>query len=151
MNRHHTGSGRRTVIPPDWAAHHRGAADQTHLVTCSIRHPKAGTPGTFNATTGGYVGASTAAAHFTGPCRVTDVIRAKGLRVIASEEIPEAGYMLILAVGDAPEVTVDDIVTFPQVDDNGDPTLVGKTMAVDSIRRSSLSFERVLFCSENQS
>lgn len=148
--RHHTGSGRRQVIPTDWAEHHRPTATAALNATCSIRHT-GGTQGTFNAGTGTYTGGSANAAHYTGVCGVADLPAAERALVIASEEVPSVGYRLDLPIDAAPELRVDDIVTITSVDDNGDPSLVGKVLSVESIHRSSLAFNRAAFCTENQS
>jgi hypothetical protein len=138
------------VIPTGWSDAHRPVVDQTHVSVCSIRHP-GGTAGTFDPDTLQYVGGTANAAHFAGPCRVEDLPADEQFRVVADEQIPLVGYVVILAYDAAPAAKVDDIVTITTVDDNGDPTLVGKQLVVDSIKRSSLAWERVLICTENQS
>lgn len=137
------------VIPDGWAAHHRPTVDATHLSSCNVRHP-GGTAGTFNPATGNDDGGSANSPHYTGPCRVEDLPADEQFRVVAGEEVPTVGYAVILAYDAASGVKVDDIVTITGVDDNGDPSLVGKSLVVDSIKRSSLAWERVLVCTENQ-
>lgn len=149
MRRQHTGRGTRSgVVGPDWARAHRTTASATHTAACSIRHA-GGTTGTINPTTG--VRETTAnTAHYTGPCAVTQLPGDQTPQA-GEETVPTTVYTVALDWDAAPAVRVGDIVTITAAGPNGDPTLTGVRLQVDSIDRDSLAWERILRCSENQS
>lgn len=118
--------------------------------TCTIRAP-GGTPGTFNKTIGEYVGGSTPAPHFTGACSVEDLPAAERSLLAADEQIPAVGYLVTLAHNAAPATAVGHVVTITAPGPNGDPTLAGTELRVESIERGSRTWTRALICTENQS
>lgn len=145
MLRHHTGSGRRSVIPADWSAHHRGVVRQTWTGGCTIHHPgQAPASGTLDPESGEYPPAAAAAAHFTGACRV-QVQLTTGQSESAGEQVTVAGYLVVVDQS-ADAVKVDDVVTITRVDDNGDPTLFGRRLTVTGVARGTLTWERDLTC-----
>lgn len=149
MRRQHTGRGTGTgVIGPDWSRAHRAAASGTHTAGCSIRH-QGSTTGPIDPATG--VRSSTAnPAHYTGSCAVTQ-LPADQTPEAGEETVPTTVYIVALDWDAAPATRVGDIVTVTGAGPNGDPTLTGVHLRVDSIARDSLAWERVLRCSENQS
>lgn len=146
MQRHHAGSGRRTVIPTDWSAHHRPVVASTHTSTVTLRHA-GGTRGTFNDATGQWTN-TPHAAYFTGLARVQVLDAGEQDRAAGEQQVSTLGYAVMLdesvnamQLGDVCEVTA--------VDDNGDDWLVGRELTVESIEGSSLHWERRLICSDN--
>lgn len=148
MNRQSTGRG-TAVIHPDFTAALRTRADATHTTTCSIRHT-GGVVGSFNEATG-KKDVIPFAPHFVGACLVERLPASETDPVAGDEQVPTLTYTVAVGAEDALSTVTGDLVTFTAVDDNGDGTLVGKVMTVDSIDRDSITAERVFRCSENQS
>lgn len=146
MLRHHTGSGRREVIPDDWSAHHRQLLAGTRGATVTLRH-QGGTQGAFNKTTGKY-DYTPSAAYFTGPARVQVLPGAEQERVAGEQEVSTLGYAVMLdhAVDD---MQLADLVTVTAIDDNGDAWLVGRQLTVTAMESGSLHWERRLLCTDN--
>ena len=155
MQRHHNGSGRRTVITEDWSAHHRPVMAGTHTATVSLRRP-GGTPGVFDPVTGTFP-STPFAAYYTGPARVQKLSLggAEQIRLAGDQEVSTLGYAVMLdhtledteTFGTA--VQLDDVCQVTEVDDNGDETLVGRELIVGAIERGSLHWERRLLCTDN--
>lgn len=151
MLRHHTGSGRRTVIPADWSAHHRPIVDSTHTATVELRRP-GGTKGEFIESTGTY-GTVPFPPYYgagaTEPNARIQVLPANAQeKQAADQEISTLGYavMLDFAVVGA---QLDDLVKVVAVGDNGDAWLVGRELTVTSIEGGSLHWERRLLATDN--
>ena len=146
MQRHHTGSGRRRVIPDDWSAHHRPVANSTHGATVTLRRP-GGTPGEFDPETGTYA-TEPYAPYFTGPARVQVLSVGTAEQLAAEQQVSTLGYAVMLdhAVDD---MQLTDLVAVTAVDGNGDPWLVGRVLTVASIEGGSLHWERRLVCTDN--
>lgn len=146
MQRHHVGSGRRTVIPADWSAHHRGLLAGTRTATVTLRRP-GGTPGAFDPNTG--TSTSTPfAAYYTGPARIQVLPSNDQVRMAGEQESSTLGYQVTLdheVIG----VQLDDLLTVTAVDDNGDDELVDRELTVQSIERGSLHWERRLLCTDD--
>lgn len=137
------------VIPTGWSAAHRPTTEGTHTSVCTIRHPGR-TVGAFDPATGTYPGLARAG-HYTGPCRVQRLPALEQTPEVADEQVPTVGYIVAVAWDAAPGVAVGDVVTITSPGPNGDPTLAGVDLVVGSFARGSLSWERVLRCTENQS
>lgn len=146
MQRHHTGSGRRTVITPDWSAHHRPILDGTRTATVALRRP-GGTPGAFDPATGTYP-STPFPAYYTGPARVQVLPANDQVRLLAEQQVSTLGYQVTLDY-EVAGVQLDDLLAVTAVDDNGDDDLVGRDLTVESIERGSLHWERRLLCTDN--
>lgn len=144
MRRHHAGSGRRSVIGAAWSAHHRPVVAGTLTATCEIRHP-GGTQGDFDPTTGTRP-TTPHPAHYAGPCRVQVLPALEQEALTGDQQVTTVGYRVTITYDDAPELDVDDLVKITAVDDNGDPTLVGQVLKVQSFARGSLAWERDISC-----
>ncbi len=147
MRRHHHGSGRLAVIPKDWSAAHRPVAEGRFTATCQIRKP-GGTTGDFDPATGTRP-TTPYAAHYTGPCSVQVLPALEQEAVTGTQEITTVGYRVSIAHDVASALAVDDLVKITTVDDNGDATLVERTLKVRSFTRGSLAWERDLICSDS--
>lgn len=143
MNRHHTGSGRRAVIPADWATHHQPVVEKTMLdATVTLRDPAAVTgPAGWNDATE-QVTKTTAGPYWTGGARI-QVLNQQGRQPVAADD-PEtaAGYLVVVpaAVG---SVLEGHLVKVTKSDD---PLLTDRTMRVVMVARGSHRWERDLFC-----
>lgn len=142
MQRHHTGSGRRRVIPLDWSAHHRGILDDTRDATVTLRRP-GGTGGTFNRTTGQYDGQTPNVAYYTGLARIQVLPAIQQETQAAEQELSTLAYAVMLddAIG---SIQLDDLVKVTAMDDNGDAALVGAELQVSAVEGGSLHWERRL-------
>lgn len=147
MQRHHTGSGRRTVIPEGWSAHHRPALASTHSATVELRHA-GGTPGTFDRETGKWTGGTSITPYFTGPARVQILPGAEQEAIAGEQEVTTLGYAVMLGHALA-EMQLTDLAKVTAVDSNGDTWLVGRELTVTSIESGSLHWERRLLCTDN--
>lgn len=146
MRRHHTGSGRRTVIPADWAVHHRPVAAASHTATISLRHP-GGTRGAFNKTTGTWA-TTPYAAYYTGPARVQVLATGDQVRMAGEQEVSTLGYAVMLGHA-VSGMQLEDLCTVTAVDDNGDAWMVGRQLTVKTIESGSLHWERRLLCTDD--
>jgi hypothetical protein len=145
MQRHHTGSGRRAVIPADWSAHHRPVFDTTHTATVTLRRP-GGTQGAFDPATGTW-GNTPATAYFTGPARIQLLSDSEQNRMAGEQEVSTLGYAVMLDHA-VTGVQIDDVLKVTAVDDNGDTGLVNRELSVEAIVRGSLHWERRLLCTD---
>jgi hypothetical protein len=146
MLRHHTGSGRRRVIPTDWSAHHRPVLATTRTATVTLRAP-GGTAGVFDPVTG--TSSNTPfAAYYTGTARI-QVVSVFGHDVLAAEqEVSTLRYAVTLD-SVVSGVALGHLVRVTAVDDNGDVDLVGRDLTVEGILRGSLHWERRLICTDD--
>lgn len=139
----HTGRPGTEVLPAAWSTGHRPAVEAALTAACSIRHP-GGTAGGFNATTG----ASTTtpfAAHYAGPCSVEVLPALEQAAVTGDQQVTTLGYRVTVAYDAAPALKVGDLVTITAVDANGDPSLVGQVLKVQSFARGSVAWERDIY------
>lgn len=137
---HHTGSGRRQVIPTDWAAHHRPVAEGTMLGRISLRRA-GGTDGGWDDETD-QVKVTPHAPYATNvPARIQAL----------------AGQARVIQLADDTEVIADYLVAIPadQVVEPGhlvdatttdDVALTDRTLTVVQVVRGTERFERDLFC-----
>jgi len=146
--RHAQGRPGTRVIPADWSATHRPVTAKTMTATCSIRHP-GGTPGEFDPETG-----TTPVVPYPphAPALSTriQVLSLQDQEAIAGDEqVSTVAYLVTIDATAAAELALDDLVKVDTVDANGDPTLVGRELSVDSLTRGSLVWERDLICTDN--
>lgn len=139
MRRHHAGSGRRAVIPTDWAATHRPVAEGTMLGRISLREP--GTHQVWSDADEQNIAVPLDPYATAVPARVQAL----------------AGQARVFQFADDTEVIADYLVTVPVshvvagghlVDVTGcdDPDLAGRTLRVEKAVRGTELFERDLFC-----
>lgn len=139
MRRHHTGSGRRSVIPTDWAAAHQPVAEGTMLGRVSLREP--GTQQVWSDAEDQNVAVPKTPYATAVPARVQAL----------------AGQARVIQLADDTEVMADYLVTVPaarvvagghlvDVTTADDPDLVGRTLRVEKAVRGTERFERDLFC-----
>lgn len=151
MQRHHTGSGRRRVIPDDWSAHHRPVLAGTRDATIELRHP-GGTQGAFNKATGKYDFAPNAAYYglnATGPnARIQVLPGDEQERVAGEQEVTTLGYAVMLDHA-VDGMQLGDVVRVAAMADNGDPWMVDRELTVTSIEGGSEHWERRLLCTDN--
>lgn len=146
MLRHHTGSGRRAVIPADWSGHHRGVLDGTRTATVALR-PPGGTPGVFDPATGTKPN-TPFPTYYTGTARIQVLDAGEQDRVVAEQQVSTLGYAVTLD-HEVSGIELGHLVRITEVDDNGDATLVGRDLTVESIERGSLHWERRLLCTDD--
>lgn len=146
MQRHHTGSGRRRVIPADWSAHHRPVLAGTRGATVSLRHP-GGTQGAFNKTTGKY-DYTPSSAYFTGPARIQVLPGDEQERVAGEQQVTTLGYAVMLDHA-VDGMQLGDVVLITAMADNGDEWMVDRELTVTSIEGGSEHWERRLLCTDN--
>ncbi|WP_248582597.1 DUF6093 family protein [Nocardioides sp. InS609-2] len=139
MKRHHTGSGRRAVIPDDWAAHHAPVAEGTMLDgTIALREP--GTVQTWSDELERNV-ATPKTPYFTGGCRIQAL----------------TGQARVIAVAEDDETIADYLITVPRdvepleghlarVTAVDDAVLINRTLRVERVVRGTQRFERDIFC-----
>lgn len=151
MQRHHTGSGRRTAIPADWSAHHRQILDGTRGATITLRRP-GGTQGEFDEETG--TRPTTPHAPYYGDGATEPNARLQVLpsdeqeQTAGEQEITTLGYAVMLDHA-LTGMQLGDLCKITAVDDNGDAWLVGRELTVTSIESGSLHWERRLLCTDN--
>lgn len=146
MRRHHTGSGRRSVIPPAWSAHHRPAANSTHTAIVELRRP-GGTPGDFDRETGTPT-VTPHAPYYEGPARI-QLLPSETQEVDAAEqEISLTRYAVMLDAA-VTGFALEDLCQVTAVDDNGDTWLVGRELTVYAFESGSLHWERRLLCTDS--
>lgn len=139
MRRHHAGSGRRSVIPADWAAAHRPVAEGTMLGRVALREP--GTQQVWSDAEEQNVAVPKTPYATAVPARVQAL----------------AGQARVIQLADDTEVIADYLVVVPaahvvagghlvDVTTAADPDLVGRTLRVEKAVRGTELFERDLFC-----
>lgn len=140
MRRHHTGSGRRQVIPADWEASHRVVAEGTMRGRVSLRKP-----GSSGEEWSDELEQNVATPH---PPYASDV----PARILAL-----SGQARVVQLADDDEVIADYLVAIPagqvaetghlvDVTATGDPDLTGRTLRVEKVVRGTERFERDLYC-----
>lgn len=137
MRRHHTGSGRRHVIPATWSDDHAGILTDTYEATITIRNPQADTR-TFNDSTG-VTDTVASATAYTGPASLVLVSDPQLLQVVDQPDYTTLFQVLL------PEPTTgigDGYVV--HVNDSPDPMLDGKDLTIHGVLRGDRRFARVL-------
>lgn len=135
---------RTRVIPTGWSGHHRPVVAGTFTATCAIRRP-GGVPGVFDPETG-ETPTTAHDPHYTGGCRVQVLPSLEQEAVTGDQEVTTVGYRVSIGYNVTPDLAVGDLVKVTAVDDNGDPTLVDRSLRVESFSRGSLMWERDLVC-----
>jgi hypothetical protein len=135
------------VYGDGWADHHRPVVSQTQTATCTIR-PPGGTLGAFDPDTGERP-TTPYAAHYTGTCSVEALGAVEQEAITGSQELTSRIYRVTLDFDAAPDTDIGHLVTIGSVGRNGDPTLAGKTLTVESFVRGTTVWDRELLCSEN--
>lgn len=139
MRRHHAGSGRRQVIPADWAAAHRPVAEGTMRGRVALR--VAGTRQVWSDADDQNIAVPLAPYATDVPARVQAL----------------AGQARVIQLADDTEVIADYLVVIPaarvvagghlvDVTACDDPDLLGRTLRVEKAVRGTELFERDLFC-----
>lgn len=139
------------VIPHGWAAHHRPVTTAAMTATCSLTHP-GGTGKTFDPTTGTTSDTPNTAYVTSAPCAVMSAAGPDAARLFGEQLASTLSLVVKVdwtAAGSA-SVKVDDVLVVTAVDDNGDPTLVNRSLRVAGVARSSVAWERLLGCVDMQ-
>lgn len=144
--KHHIGSGRRTVIPTDWAEHHRPVVHATHGATITLRRP-GGIKGAFNPSTGKY-DFTPHPVYYEGPARIQVMATQDQAAVVGGQEVTTLAYAVQLT-HDVDAIHLEDIAAVSDMDDNGDLDLVARELIVRSFESGSLHWERRLICTLN--
>lgn len=139
------------VIPAGWSAHHRPVVNDTFGATIAVRRP-GGTPGEFDPETG-QTTTTPHDAHYTGGARIQVLPALDQERVTGDQEVTTLGYRVAVAHDAAVEPAdgtsvVGCLVLVTAVDANGDASLVGRTLTVESLERGSLAWERDLIVTD---
>lgn len=144
-----TGRPGTQVIPSKWSQAARIVIGKTRTGCCTLRH-QGSTPGDFDSETGTYPDAVPHAGYWSGTCRVQVAPLLGGqAQDAAGEPVTTVGYMVAVDVkADDPddEIRIGDLVRVDALDDNGDPSLIGRDLTVVSIARGTLAWERDLGC-----
>lgn len=139
MRRHHTGSGRRSVIPADWETSHRVVVEGTLRGRVSLREP--GTKQVWSPEKDQNIAVQNTPYAVDVPARVLAL----------------SGQARVVQLADDNEVIADYLVVVPasyivagghlvDVTDSTDPDLTGRTLRVEKVARGTERFERDLFC-----
>jgi hypothetical protein len=137
VRRHHTGSGRRAVIPADWDAAHRPVVEGSLRGRVALR--VTGTRQVWTGTRNDLVPNEPYAADI--PARIQAL----------------SGQARVIQLADDTEVIVDYLVVIParyapksghlvDVTDSGDPALDGRALRIEKAVTGTERFERDLFC-----
>lgn len=142
MRRHHTGSGRRTVVPAGWAAHHRVVTDQAVAdANCTVTiGPAAGGAPAFDPALG-YSVAPAGVPVYAGPASIMAVSASDRRQTVAEDEVASLLYDVTL-LGDASAAISTDHVIKVTASDDG--LLAGRTLQVSEIERGTRRFSRTL-------
>lgn len=137
------------VIPEGWAAHHFPVTEGGMTAVCQITRDGEG-ESVFDPETGNTV-APPRVEIYTGPCRVRFMSDIGNQIVAADQGIVNADYMVSVEQ-DAEFIRAGeygDRVEFTEVTE-GDLQLLDLALWVEAILHTSLRWDRVFFCSENQ-
>lgn len=138
------------VVPLEWEAHHRNAAEGQLTSTCDLRRSStANTQPTFNPVSGRttYTTPTTFASDV--PCRLQSLIGGPGQQTVDVGERQVATHRYSLSVPwDTAEAVFGDEVVVTRCD--GDPVLVGRVFRVLDQRHGSLSWYRTYVVEEIQ-
>lgn len=137
------------VIPPRWSDAPRAVVAKTRTGCCELRHAGS-TPGEFDPSNGTYPDAQEHPAYWSGTCRIQVApIFGGGQEDAVGEPVTTVGYLIAVdldADDPADEVRVGDLVKVTVLDDNGDQSLVGRDLTLQSVARGTLAWERDLVC-----
>lgn len=138
-----TGRPGTPVIPTAWSEAPRTVVEAALTGTCEIRHP-GGTPGVFDPVTGTKP-VTPFPAYFTGPCTVQVLPALEQQAMSGGQQVTTVGYRVTVAYDAAAALKVGDLVKVTAVDANGDPTLVGQVLKVQSFNRGTVAWERDIY------
>jgi hypothetical protein len=139
VRRHHTGSGRRQVIPADWEASHRVVAEGAMRGRVALREP--GTTQEWSDEDEAMVATPLPAYATDVPARIQALAGQARVVQLAGDEEVIADYLVtipaarVVAGGQLVDVTTSD-----------DPDLTGRTLRVETAVRGTERFQRDLFC-----
>lgn len=136
MRRHHTGSGRRLVIPLDWSATHAVVMTDTYESSVTITSPGSATR-VFNDSTGS-TDTTPGSSVYTGVASLVLVSDPQLVQVV-EQAAPTTLFQLLLPF-EVATVLTGFIV---HVDDSPDPMLDGKDLNVVGTFRGDRRFARV--------
>lgn len=140
MRRHHTGSGRRQVIPADWEASHRVVAEGTMRGRVAIRNP-----GSSGEEWSDELEQNVATPHppyaTNVPARILALSGQARVIQLAGDEEVVADYLVAVPAGQI--VASGDVV---DVTATGDADLTGRSLRVEKVVRGTERFERDLYC-----
>lgn len=139
MQRHHTGSGRRTAIHPDWADAPAGIITTTLDATVAIG-PATGGPSTWSDAEQQVV-ATAGDPVYAGAAQVTAVTDNDRPALSAEDPVTVRSYAVTLPV-DTAGIEVGHLVRVTVCDD---PELQDRRLTVTSIVRGSRRFSRTAF------
>jgi hypothetical protein len=147
MQRHHTGSGRRRVIPKDWGRDHAPVVATSRNAVGSLRHasPADTNPDDSWATSDQSTHVTPGATYASNvPARIQSLIthRSDTDRDVAEEILTSASYLVTIDI-DWP-VREGDLYAVDQCD--GDTTLQTRLLRIEHVVRGTERFERDLFC-----
>lgn len=140
--RHHTGSGRRTALAPDFETHHRPALAGTRTATIDLR--VLGTTRQWNPTTKQTETTPTPAYATAVPARIQELDTAAQRVETALDEETVSDFLVAVDAEAAATTQAGHLI---DVAGCSDAQLVGRTLHVDRVVRGSLRFERHLFAS----
>lgn len=140
MKRHHTGSGRRQVIPDDWTSHHTTVVLGMLRGLVSIREP-----------------GSDGETWSDEKEQMVAVPKTPYATAVAARVLALSGQARVLQLADDTEVVADYLVVIPadqvvagghlvEVTDSEDPSLNGRTLRVEKVAMGTERFARDLFC-----
>lgn len=132
------------VMPAVWSAGHRPVVEAAFTASCEMRRP--GDASTILDPTTGKTTRVPRPVHYAGPCSVEVLSAGEQEALTGDQQVTTVGYRVSIAYDVAPELRVDDLVKVTAVDDNGDPTLVGRVLKVLSFARGSVAWERDINC-----
>lgn len=136
MRRHHTGSGRRHVIPLDWSGNHAGILTDTYESSITIVNPQASSS-TFNSSTG-VTDTVAGTALYTGLASLVLVSDPQLIQVV--EQAAPTTLFQVLLPYEVATVLTGYIV---HVVDSPDPLLDGKDLNIVGTFRGDRRFARV--------
>lgn len=142
MLRHHTGTGRRQVIPADWAEAHQPAVEGTMVdATVALRDPSAPATSTVWSDELEQWVSVPAGTYWAGGARI-QMLNQQGRQPVAAED-QEAVASYLVAVPAVVEAVEGHRV---KVVVSADPLLTGRELRVVTVARGSQRFERDLYC-----
>lgn len=127
------------ILPADWAASHRPAAEKTMRdATVQLRHP--GTTQAWSDEADQMVDVPLPP-YYDGPARIQALATRNQTSITAGDQVVTIRYLVVVPADVDP--TVDDLVAVTAVDDTH---LTGRSLMVAQVTAGSLRWERDLGC-----